>query len=99
MDDQELKQTMEFIVNQLAEFAARTAQLEDIVTRLANASLRRFDDTDDKINALVDSQMRLTESQSRTDEQLKQTQESLRNLIVVVDRYFSGQNQSRNSSS
>lgn len=80
-----------------AQSAAKLGQLEDIVTRLANASLKRLEDTDEKIAALVDSQIRLTEAQARTDENLKRTDESLRNLITVVDRYFSGE--SRNGDS
>jgi len=41
-----------------------------------------------KIDALVDSQIILTEAQSRTDENLRKTDENLRNLIAVVDRYL-----------
>ena len=93
MSEEELTSKMEFIVDQQAQFAAKLGQLEDIVVRLANASLKRFEDledttaeklrdVDDRIAALVDSQMKLTEAQSRTDQ-------SLRNLIAVADRYFS----------
>ena len=64
-------------------------QLEDIVVRLAKATLDRFeatdarvDDIDERISALVDSQV-------RTEENVKKTDESLRSLIAVVDRYFS----------
>jgi hypothetical protein len=52
------------------------------VGRLAYATLEGFKDVNTKIDALADSQLKLTESQSRTDE-------NLRNLIAVVDRYFS----------
>ena len=86
MADEELEKKMEFIIEQQAQFASKMGQLEDIVTRLATASLNRFesieetssqrlDNIDEKIGALVDSQIR--------------TDESLRNLIAVVDRYFS----------
>jgi len=57
-------------------------KLEDLVTRLAQATTAGFADINAKINALVDSHIRLTESQARTDE-------SLRNLMAAVDRYFS----------
>ena len=93
MSNEEFERKMEFIVDQQAQFSAKIGQLEDIVTRLGNFSLRRFEDieektaerfrdTDEKFAALVDSQIKLAEAQSKTDE-------SLRNLIAVVDRYFS----------
>ena len=93
MNNEEFEKKMEFILEQQAQFASDIGELKDVVARLANASLnrfeaieektaRRFEDVDEKIAALVDSQVRLTESQSRTED-------SLRNLIAVVDRYFS----------
>jgi hypothetical protein len=82
MNNEEFEKKMEFILVQQAQFASDIGELKDVVARLANASLKRFDDVDERIAALVDSQMRLTEAQSHTDE-------NLRNLISVVDRYFS----------
>lgn len=79
---------MDFILSQQAQFAAdiqklqeTQAQTEQLVGRLALVTTKGFEDTAVKINALADSHIRLTESQARTDE-------SLRNLIAVVDRYF-----------
>jgi len=51
------------------------AETGEIVARLANVTLEGFKDVNAKINALVDSQIR--------------TDENLRNLVTVVDRYFS----------
>lgn len=70
-------------IQQLRETQAQT---EQVVNRLANAMLSNFErrderfselseDTDRKIAALVDSQMK--------------TEENIRNLTAVVDRYFS----------
>jgi len=87
---------MAFIVEQQAQFTSHIQQLREsqtqtdqtvaqtgeIVARLANVTLEGFKDVNAKINALVDSQI-------RTDENLSRTDESLRNLIAVVDRYFS----------
>ena len=80
MSNEEFDRKMAFIVEQQAQFGADTQQLqaaqqqtENVVGRLANFTLAGFND-DTKINALVDSQIR--------------TDESLRNLIAVVDRYF-----------
>ena len=88
MSDEELERRMAFIVEQQAQFASDIQQLrevqgqtENVVGRLANATLEGFKDTNVKIDSLVDSQIKLTEAQSRTDQ-------TLRNLIAVVDRYF-----------
>jgi flagellar basal body rod protein FlgG len=95
MTNEEFEKKMEFIVEQQAQFAtdinqlretqaqlqATQVQTEQVVSRLANVTLEGFKDVNAKITALVDSQINLTEAQSRTDE-------NLRNLIAVVDRYF-----------
>jgi hypothetical protein len=89
MNNEEFERKMSFIVEQQAQFAADIqqmrelqAQTENVVGRLALATLEGFRDTNAKIDSLVDSQIRLTEAQTHTDENLK-------NLIAVVDRYFS----------
>jgi len=96
MSNEELERRMAFIVEQQAQFASDIQQLREaqtqtdqvvaqtgeIVARLANVTLEGFKDVNAKINALVDSQIRTDENVSRTDE-------NLRNLIAVVDRYFS----------
>ncbi len=96
MNNEEFERKMAFIVEQQAQFAAdiqqmrevqgqlqvTQAQTENVVARLAHATLEGFKDVNVKIDSLVDSQIRLTEAQSHTDEHLK-------NLIAVVDRYFS----------
>ena len=89
MDNEEFEKRMEFILEQQAQFSAdiqqlreAQAQTDSVVARLANVTLEGFNDLNAKINVLVDSQINLTEPQSRTDD-------NLRNLIAVVDRYFS----------
>ena len=89
MSDEEVERRIAFIIEQQAQFCSDIQQLrevqgqtEQIVARLAEATLEGFKDVNAKINALVDSQITLTAAQSRTDE-------SLKNLISVVDRYFS----------
>jgi hypothetical protein len=96
MSNEELERRMAFIVEQQAQFASDIQQLREaqtqtdqvvsqtgeIVARLANVTLEGFKDVNAKINSLVDSQIRTDENVSRTDE-------NLRNLIAVVDRYFS----------
>ena len=89
MNNEEFERKMAFIVEQQAQFASDIQQLREaqtqtdqvvaqagpIVARLANVTLEGFKDVNAKINALVDSQIR--------------TDENLRNLVAVVDRYFS----------
>jgi hypothetical protein len=89
MTNEEFEKKMEFIVEQQAQLVvnqekadARMTRLENLVGQLATASLERFENIEEKVEALVDSQIRLTDAQSHTDE-------NLRNLIAVVDRYFS----------
>ena len=89
MNNEEFERKMSFIVEQQAQFAADIqqmrelqAQTENVVGRLARATLEGFRDVTAKIDSLVDSQIRLTEAQTLTDG-------NLRNLIAVVDRYFS----------
>ena len=96
MTNEEMQRTMGFILNQQAQLAAnqqkadeRLTRLEDIVGKLAAATLNRFEsmearlvemseNVDRKIAALVDAQMR--------------TDEAIRNLTAVVDRYFRERN-------
>ena len=92
MTYEEMQKTMQFIVEQQAQFTVniqkleerqektdeRVTQLENIVTRLAAATVAGFEDTNAKINALIDAQMR--------------TDETVKNLTAVVDRYFRERN-------
>ncbi|HKZ77966.1 MAG TPA: hypothetical protein VJ124_06540 [Pyrinomonadaceae bacterium] len=89
MTNEEVDRRIAFIIEQQAQFAsdiqqlreaqselqATQAQTEQVVARLAHATLEGFKDVNVNISSLVDSQIR--------------TDENLRNLIVVVDRYFS----------
>ncbi|MFN2515974.1 MAG: hypothetical protein ABR556_07140 [Pyrinomonadaceae bacterium] len=89
MSNDELERRMVFIVKQQAQFGSGIQQLRqaqtqtaqvvaqtgEIVAWLANATLEGFKNVNAKINALVDSQIR--------------TYENVRNLVAVVDRYFS----------
>lgn len=96
MGNENIEKQMEFILEHQAQFTARMGQLEDLVVRLARGTLERFeatdarvDDVDERISALVDSQIRTEENVKQTEANVKKTDESLRSLIAVVDRYFS----------
>lgn len=99
MSNEEFERKMEFIVNQQAQFAvdiqqlretqARTEQTvnetQQLVGRLAAATLEGFKDVNAKIDALVDSQM-------RTEESVRNLTQDVRSLTAVVDRYFRERN-------
>ena len=89
MNNEEVDRKIAFIIEQQAQFAADIHQLREVqgqtdqvVARLANVTFEGFKDVNAKINALVDSQITLTEAQAHTDI-------NMGNLITVVDRYFS----------
>jgi hypothetical protein len=96
MGNENIEKQMEFILEHQAQFTARMGQLEDLVVRLARGTLERFEatdarvnDVDERISALVDSQIRTEENVKKTEANVEKTAESLRSLIAVVDRYFS----------
>lgn len=94
MTDEELKNKMEFIVEQQAQFAVDIEQLKSVVARLANSSLRRFEKNDETVNdldakmaAMVDAQIRaddkistLAESQAKTDNGMQHLTADMREL-------------------
>ena len=89
MANEEFEKKVEFIVDQQAQFASQMGQLEDIVARLAKAALGRFEAGDKRVDEIEERITALVNSQIQTEENLKKTDEALRNLIAVVDRYFS----------
>ena len=82
MNNQEFERKMNFIVEQQAQFERRhqiwKIEIEDLLTRLARVTNEGFKDVNSKINALVDSHIRMEERQNKTDEQLRLTGEQLR---------------------
>ena len=109
MTNEEMQKAMDFILTQQAQFAADIQKLQgsqaetaQLLNRLAAVTVKGFEDTNAKINALVDAQIRMdenlktmNENLNRTDENLKKTDENLnrtnddlRNLIAVVDRHL-----------
>ena len=108
MTNAEMQKTMQFILEQQAQFAAdiqkaqeSQAETNQIVNRLAAATLTRFESTDTRISALsedVDAKFAaLIDSQMRTEESIKKTDEAVRNLTAVVDRYFRERNGQKGS--
>lgn len=79
MTDEDFNKKMEFIIERQAQSAARLGQLEDIVSRPAQAAPDRFEATDQKIDGIDERISALVNSRMRTAENMK-------NLIAVVDR-------------
>ena len=65
-------------IQKLRETQAESAQ---ILNRLAAVTVKGFEDTNARINTLIDAQI-------RTDENLNRTNDDLRALIAVVNRHF-----------
>ena len=96
MNNEDLEKKMEFIVEQQAHFAVQMGELqdvvgrlEDIVARLAQATVDRFAVTDKRVDEIDERFSALVNAQIQTEANVKKTDENLRNLIAVVDRYFS----------
>ena len=72
-------------IRQLREAQARTEQivasLAEVTRESLTTTLEGFRDVDARIEALVDSQVRLTEAQSRTDQHLKDTDAKIDALV------------------
>lgn len=92
MTDEEFNRRMEFILEQQAKFTTDIGELKSIVAQFAKATLNRFEATDSRLDDVDERISALVNSQIQTEENLKKTDEALRNLIAVVDRYFESQN-------
>jgi hypothetical protein len=68
------------------------SQVGEVVTRLANVTHAGFTDTNAKIDALFDAQIRSEEKSVRTDENIARTEESIKRLSDTVDRYIRERN-------
>jgi len=88
MSNEEFEKKAAFIVEQQAQFASKIGQLEEIIARLAKATLDRFEVNDKRVDEIDERIATLINSQIQTEENLKKTDEHMRNLIAVVDRYF-----------
>ena len=97
--DEKIQRQMDFIVEQRAQFSVDIEKiqqsigtLESVITRLANASLNRLEENEEKIALLIDAQLRtehkiekLTESQQSTDERLNA-------VIFMFEKFISREN-------
>jgi hypothetical protein len=85
--NKDMQAKMEFIVNQQAQFAAniqvheeRLSRLENIVTRLAEATINGTEKINSQFAVLTDAHIRLEEAQRRTEEAQRRTEEAFARL-------------------
>lgn len=102
-NEEKIQKQIEFLIGQQAQFASEIQQLrevqmttENLLGRLAAATTAGFKELNEKVSALVDSQIqtqdslvKIAEAQIRTDEKLAETNERLNTLIAVFERYMS----------
>ncbi len=92
MTDEEMQKTMEFILNQRAQFAAdiqklqeRQAETESLIGRLAVVTTKGFEDVDRRISALVDAQMRAEEKLNKTAGDLNEKMSALADAQIRTE--------------
>jgi cell shape-determining protein MreC len=97
---------MDFIIEQQARFSVDIEKiqqsigtLESVVTRLANASLNRLEENEEKIALLIDTQLRteqkiekLTDSKQKLSESQQTTDERLNAVIFMFEKFISREN-------
>ncbi len=104
--DEKIQRQMDFIIEQQAQFSVDIEKiqqsigtLESVVTRLANASLNRLEENEEKIALLIDAQLRteqkiekLTDSQQKLSESQQTTDERLNAVIFMFEKFISREN-------
>ncbi|MEO6393366.1 MAG: hypothetical protein ABIP75_16070, partial [Pyrinomonadaceae bacterium] len=71
MSEEELNRKMEFIVDQLADLTVKQQTTENIVTRLATSTLDRLSRIDEKVEILIDAQIKADQRFDRIDEKFQ----------------------------
>jgi hypothetical protein len=97
--DDEINKKMEFIVEQQAQFSANIGRLEEslrhlegIVLRLTDATMQRFEISDKRVSEVDEKIAALVDSQIKTEENLRVVTENVKNLMAVADQYFRNRN-------
>lgn len=105
--NEEMEKTMQFILEQQAQFTANFQRVEEErekdsarITRLEESFrllVQLAESHDERLVSLDERLASLAEAQIRTDEQMRETDERLNSLIAVVERYISGREQNGSS--
>ena len=83
-------ETLERAGKGLEAAQASVAQGEELVVRLAAVTAAGFKDAGEKINALIDAQIKTDEKMSALFEAQAHTDERLNALITTIERYIEG---------
>ena len=86
-DLQKMREQFSSDIQQMLEFQAGTEQL---INRLSAATMAGFQDLSEKINILVDSQIKLDAAQMKTEATITEMGERLNAFIGIVERYIEG---------
>ena len=99
MTNEEMEKTMQFIVEQQAQFASNFQRMEEArgkdsarVTRLEESFqllVQLAESHDERLVALAEAQIRTNEQIAAINERTAETDERLNALIAVVERYVS----------
>lgn len=102
MDDEKLQRTIDFIIENQAQFTVDIQKLQEAqkgaekrLNQLERAAVGLYNamtDLTKNVGELTQDVKELRESQKRTDEQLRETDERLNIVILMVERYLSGEN-------
>ena len=84
MTNEEMQSTMQFIVEQQAQFAANIQMLQEGQVR-AEERFAKLEDSLERVVGLVGA---IAQAQARTEVNLAATDERLNNLILVFERYL-----------
>lgn len=99
MTNEEMQSTIQFIVEQQAQFMVNLQHLQEQMVRVEGSleklgeSLEKLSESQEKFGESLESLHRLVgtvlEAQATTEVNLARTDERLNNLINVVERYIS----------
>ncbi len=97
--DEKIQRQMDFIVEQQAQFSVDIEKiqrsigtLESVVTLLANASLNRLEENEEKIALLIDAQLRTEQKIEKLTESQQSTDERLNAVIFMFEKFISREN-------
>ena len=107
MTNEDFERKVDSLLNLQAQADARLGKLEEIVTRLANASLERITNLEDRMNVLIDIQIKaggtvaalsedlskLTKAQVQLTEAQAHTDQKLNALIEIIIEGRNGRSQ------
>jgi predicted negative regulator of RcsB-dependent stress response len=93
MSNEEMQKKMEFIIDQQAQLVVNQEKADERLTRLENIVVRFYEDTETKMGALIDAQVRTETKMAELAEAQLRTDERLNTLVAVVERVI---NEGRN---